>query len=324
MITKNKISDIILSGAVGDAYGYKVEFEQWPCIVNQYGEYGIQLSDIKEWIVSDDTQMTLFTLYAILTSTNNYILPEELKDINQLLFDSYRQWLRTQTLRQPEEKDPSFLQFKELYQRRAPGITCLEALSSGMQGNLFQPLNDSKGSGCLMRTAPLSFLDINIKNLFKLGMMQASLTHGDKDALLSTGFFNSLLKCGLYGDTLENGIKKSMSLLMGYDSHHHLFNLINKAIYTEELAPEELYHYLGAGWVADEALAIAIYSVIHSDSYEKALHMSVNHSGDSDTTGSLTGQLYAAYYDVPSWIYSLNFDVKESITWLLNKVNYVG
>jgi ADP-ribosylglycohydrolase len=58
-------------------------------------------------------------------------------------------------------------------------------------------------------------------------------------------------------------------------------------------------HLLGDGWKADEALAIAIYcSLKYSNDFEKAIIASVNHRGDSDSTGSLTGNILGAYLGI--------------------------
>ena len=49
---------------------------------------------------------------------------------------------------------------------------------------------------------------------------------------------------------------------------------------------------LGQGWVGEEALAIAIYCVLkHPDSFEDAVVAAVNHSGDSDSTGAIAGNI---------------------------------
>ena len=49
---------------------------------------------------------------------------------------------------------------------------------------------------------------------------------------------------------------------------------------------------LGEGWVAEETLAIAVYCAIkHADSFEDAIVASVNHDGDSDSTGAVTGNI---------------------------------
>ena len=54
---------------------------------------------------------------------------------------------------------------------------------------------------------------------------------------------------------------------------------------------------LGEGWTGDEALAIAIYCTMkHLDSIEDALSAAVNHNGDSDSTGAITGNIMGAIY----------------------------
>ena len=52
---------------------------------------------------------------------------------------------------------------------------------------------------------------------------------------------------------------------------------------------------LGEGWVAEEALAIAIFSVMrHIDDFEKCMVCAVNHDGDSDSTGAIAGNIIGA------------------------------
>ena len=51
---------------------------------------------------------------------------------------------------------------------------------------------------------------------------------------------------------------------------------------------------LGGGWVAEEALAIALWCALVAPDLESALLLAINHDGDSDSTGSLTGNLLGA------------------------------
>ena len=52
---------------------------------------------------------------------------------------------------------------------------------------------------------------------------------------------------------------------------------------------------LGGGWVGEEALAIALYCVCrHFENFENALIAAVNHAGDSDSTGAVTGNILGA------------------------------
>ena len=74
--------------------------------------------------------------------------------------------------------------------------------------------------------------------------------------------------------------------------------LIDKAVELSEsdLADLDAIHKLGQGWLGDEALAISIYCALkHRDDFDKALIAAVNHSGDSDSTGAITGNILGAY-----------------------------
>ena len=57
----------------------------------------------------------------------------------------------------------------------------------------------------------------------------------------------------------------------------------------------EAIQMLGEGWVAEETLAIAVYCCQkHADDFAAALVASVNHSGDSDSTGAVAGNIMGA------------------------------
>ena len=52
---------------------------------------------------------------------------------------------------------------------------------------------------------------------------------------------------------------------------------------------------LGEGWVGEESVAIAIYCALkYFDNFESAMIASVNHNGDSDSTGAVTGNILGA------------------------------
>jgi ADP-ribosylglycohydrolase len=75
------------------------------------------------------------------------------------------------------------------------------------------------------------------------------------------------------------------------------------------LAPEELVKELGEGWVAEEALAVALYAVLATAPatgrpeagdpeahFRAAVALAVNHSGDSDSTASIAGNILGTFY----------------------------
>ena len=76
-----------------------------------------------------------------------------------------------------------------------------------------------------------------------------------------------------------------------------LVSIINKAIELSKNDEEDLKNIkrLGESWVAEETLAIAIYcSLKYQNDFSKGIVAAVNHSGDSDSTGAVTGNILGA------------------------------
>lgn len=98
--TRDRIRGCLAGGAAGDALGYPVEFMSRKNILAHYGKMGIQVFETDEKgkaLVSDDTQMTLFTANGILMGlTRTYMRgignsPEKYVD------GAYLDWYYTQT-----------------------------------------------------------------------------------------------------------------------------------------------------------------------------------------------------------------------------------
>jgi len=66
---------------------------------------------------------------------------------------------------------------------------------------------------------------------------------------------------------------------------------------------------LGAGWIAEEALAIGIYAALIAQSFSHGIRSAVNRSGDSDSTGSIASQILGASLGIhaidPEWLNGL-------------------
>lgn len=82
--------------------------------------------------------------------------------------------------------------------------------------------------------------------------------------------------------------------------------IIEEAVRLEDnlLRDWEVIEYgLGGGWVAEETLAIAIFSVVrHIHDFKACLICAVNHGGDSDSTGAVAGNIIGAilgYSEIP-------------------------
>ena len=143
----NKPTNCLLGGALGDSLGYPVEFSSYREI-QQNNPSGITFINFSEPVlISDDTQMSLFTASALLIS-DNYLTN---------LWDCYQDWLETQwkTDKQSMTHKPvsKLVDFQELFNSREPGRTCLMTLAQQKPGNLQHPINNSKGCGGIMRVA---------------------------------------------------------------------------------------------------------------------------------------------------------------------------
>ena len=76
-----------------------------------------------------------------------------------------------------------------------------------------------------------------------------------------------------------------------------LHKLIDMALNlaNDDVPEQKAIRNIGEGWVAEETLAIAVYCCAkHFDNFEKAMIASVNHGGDSDSTGAVTGNILGA------------------------------
>ena len=326
---KDCIRGSLMAGAAGDALGYPVEFMSRNIILKRYGKEGITKFEIDrngKALVSDDTQMTLFTANGILMGLTRGAMrgiggqPENYVD------GAYLDWYYTQTgIKAKILGDNDFhytwlRDLPELAHRRAPGITCLSACESLFQRQ--RPNNNSKGCGGIMRVAPLGLLDASykVKNdkgiysseyLAEAGAKIAKTTHlhplGYLPAALLTLLISRIVlltpdevKASII-DIVNDGLKVMMQI--DGDEYakdkKYLKALTLEAIRLaqSDIPDADAIKKLGEGWTAEEAWAISLYCAIrHIDSMKDAIIASVNHDGDSDSTGSITGNIMGAIY----------------------------
>ena len=154
---QDRIRGALVGGAIGDALGYPVEFmNSVEEIQRRYGERGITRLDTRQSlrneadkaVVSDDTQMTLFTANGLLNAIEKGVLPKD------GICEAYVEWYLTQIgKKSPKYKECWIGSVPELNARRAPGITCMSSLDDIYRGK--RPKNNSKGCGGVMRIAPI-------------------------------------------------------------------------------------------------------------------------------------------------------------------------
>ena len=323
----DSIRGSLMAGAAGDALGYEVEFMSRHAILSRFGEQGITkfaLDNKGKALISDDTQMTLFTANGMLMGlTRGYMRgiggrPEKYVD------GAYLDWFYTQTGRKKEILINDFhytwlRDLPEMAQRRAPGNTCLQACESMFRGEHVH--NNSKGCGGIMRVAPMALLDASyasrdentysLVELAEAGGEIAECTHKHPLAFLPASLLTILLykvvpmAVEQVQEDIDRIVNETLDILdliyIGkYESEkQYLKELSEKAIRLahSDISDADAIRELGEGWVAEETWAIALYCAIrHINSVEDAIISSVNHNGDSDSTGSVCGNIMGAIY----------------------------
>ena len=315
----DRIAGCLLGGAVGDALGAPIEFLRLSEIRERFGPAG--LTDYapaygKLGAITDDTQMTLFTAEGLLRAMCRGAT-KGMCDGPTVFYFAYLRWLKTQGY---ESKDAHAFRFatedlprldpegtypngwlmgvRALRARRGPGNTCLAALQSGRFGrvNDLEPINDSKGCGGVMRASPAGIVGETVERAFELGCQTSVITHGHPTGWLAGGALAAIVFELLAGRTLPEAVDEALRLLHDGSRPRECRDALRAAV---ELAGRgvpsaEKLTTLGGGWIAEEALAIGVYAALACKTYEEGVLLAVNHGGDSDSTGSIAGNILGA------------------------------
>lgn len=296
----------LLGGAIGDALGAPIEFLSLAEIRRRFGPNGVtgyvelNANGLAEF--TDDTQMTLFTAEGIIIARDRG-LSRGVWNPTESIFRAYMRWLRTQRMRRTGPtgeltREGWLLGYEAMWREKAPGNTCLSALSASRLGTPENPLNDSKGCGGVMRVAPLG-LAFPGDAAFDMAVRAAALTHGHPTGYLTAGVLAQIIAEIISGRGLEEAIELALKTLAGWPKHEETRAAVNRAVENarnDSLPPSaEVIESMGGGWVAEEALAISLYcALVHPNNFSAAVLLAANHTGDSDSTGAITGNLLGA------------------------------
>lgn len=167
-------------------------------------------------------------------------------------------------------------------------------------GTIDDPINNSKGCGGIMRSAPVGlYFHKSADKAFQMAAQCAAITHGHPSGYLSAGALACIISEIIDGKDINQAALHAASILKTYDQHEECLDILQRAITlsTKDVEPDDAVTSLGEGWVGEEALAIAVYCALkYEDDFEKAVRMAVNHSGDSDSTGAICGNILGAYH----------------------------
>lgn len=345
MKNKDKFRGCLIGGAAGDALGYAVEFVGEKYIFSKYGKKGITEYELTKGVAqfSDDTQMTMFTADGLLLAKEHLTGKDVMEQYISGIAACYKDWLKTQDGTWPVKKESCvsrLMDVRELFSPRAPGMACMSSIRKGAYGRVRTPINDSKGCGGVMRVAPVGlFFDgegsFGRDEIDWLGAEAAAITHGHDLGYIPAAALVHIVQKGAHDDsvTLLEAVEEAMEAvkrLFADAVHLDVFlKLTEKAIQLSQTDMKDLdcIHQLGEGWVAEETFAIAVYCALkYTDDFDKALIASVNHKGDSDSTGAVTGNILGAYlgFDRIPEKYIQHLELKETILKLADELYQNG
>ncbi len=202
---------------------------------------------------------------------------------------------------------------REAGARRKPGLPL---------GTVDKPINNSKGCAAVVPVAPCGFGSDKAENAFDLAGRVAALTHGHRTAHLAAGVFAATVWGLVRGGEMAASLESARILLEDHSGHDEVSRALDAAVNTASrgVPTSRDLAGLGDGWTSEEALAVAVCVALRAEDLSSpattpdpdpgrphrgipevgryGLRLAVNHSGDSDSLGSLCGNLIGARYGV--------------------------
>ena len=314
----DRIRGCLLGGAIGDALGWPVEFLHLDRILVDHGPDGVtrlvlRTGGLAE--VTDDTQMTLFTAEGLLLAKDTG--PDA---VVGAVHAAYQRWYLTQRLSGPTadslDAEGTLLREPWLYASRAPGNACISGVVENPQVPMIVTTGQtgvvnpgSKGCGTVMRSAPFGLLGLGPEQAFRLAADCAQLTHGHPTGATAAGAFAALVERLVDGVEPTEAVRRTIIQTAAQPGGAETVTALNRAVSLAESGTPgldasgfDVVEQVGLGWIAEECLAIAVHCLLAAAprpgatgaELRRALTLSVTHSGDSDSTGAVCGNLLGA------------------------------
>jgi ADP-ribosylglycohydrolase len=311
---RDKVSGALFGMAIGDSIGAVTEFMDMERISKRFPP-GLSPEPIGyPAMVTDDSQMALAVGEALVETP--HLKPDE---FGSFLREKFVTWLNS-----PDNN-------------RAPGNTCLRScrrLETEMPWYEATVMG-SKGCGANMRVQSVGLIDVSTELRAKIAQLQAAYTHAHPTALAAadlTAFVISMLarsttpdtiiqECWNYGlsqrdvyheDWLGDGLWQQYPrfgastpqvnyISRGWDEVLGVLERIERAPRQLDRLDDPCQH-TGAGWVADEAFATALYCfLLFPDDATAVVQRAAFTSGDSDSIGAIAGAFAGVYLGINAW-----------------------
>ena len=292
MNSQSKIQGMLVGLALGDALGYRVEFLQANELFEQYGSAGILEPPLTDGVMlyTDDTQMAVALAEGLLAPG----------DWHENVAQEFVHWLHS-----PENN-------------RAPGRTCIGACQKLADGVSWRRSGSprSKGCGSVMRVAPVGALCWDRpEELRRVAAEQSQMTHRHPTAVFASVACVYAIAMILQRVRPENLIPRMQTFIESCkesDEVMQSLETVSRVQHSSELTASAV---LGSGWIAEEALAIALWAFLQArDNFCSTVRAAVNFPGrsgscDRDSVGAIAGAFAGAYLGLeaipPHWVESV-------------------
>lgn len=277
-MSRDSIEAVLIGAATGDALGWPVEFMSLGEIKAKYGPPGIQeLPDPA--LVTDDTQMTIALAEGLLDARVDADIDSQMNAVGR----RFVEWLHRQT-------DPAY--------SRAPGVASMKGSAQFEHGGPWRECGgpDSKGCGAAMRVASIGYLyQDNPSRLKEVAASSATITHRHPTAIAAAVGAAFAVKFALDGVPIDGLIHEVDEATRGISDEFS--DTLLRIGHVGGLADEEAaIRHIGAGWVGDQAVALALYCVVrYPNDFVGCVRRGANLTGDSDSVASIAGGISAAY-----------------------------
>ncbi len=273
---EDSVKGVMWGLALGDALGKPIEFKHLWRIKEDYGPNGItELPINPTW--TDDTEMT-FAVARALIKTHNMTVEE----ISTQIAEEFIKWLENTGY--------------------SPGNTCILGTHKYKDTRNWREsgIKRSKGCGSAMRVAPIGLFFSDLDKLSKVAYNSSLITHAHPTVLAAAVGGAYLVRLTLDGEKVGKWPEKVKNIVDFVEDpgKTEFCDAIDTAVRALDVADaDEAIKSIGEGWIGEEAVAIALYCCMkypEPEDFKKMLVLSVNHGGDSDSTGCIAGGIMGA------------------------------
>ncbi len=319
----------LLGLALGDAMGYPTEFLNMEQITSKFGvwrkmEMPLSWGDTVR--VTDDTQMAL-------------AVGEALAEVTRSPRETGGAWGAAQAITPAQVESALRKHFVAWLHspdnNRAPGQTCLDACAALERDIPWQAASilHSKGCGANMRVAPVALVPgLTAEQRSGIAQLQAALTHGHPTALAASDLTAHAVWLLAHGCALDDLLPQLRThaqqsrqtyhsdwlgdlahragapdpasyIAFGWDECLRALDTVTNALRDPDM-DQDPSQAVGAGWIAEEALATALYCflVVGGDA-RGAIARGAHSSGDSDSIAALAGAFAGAAHGPKYWLH---------------------